>query len=367
MAHRARSVTTPVILGVAAMALSACASNTALLSPRYPARLPQGNGSGGHAEVGPRHGGPQQSDPDHRGGTWKPYQVNGQWYYPADEPDYDQIGIASWYGDAFNGKPTADGEIFDTQAYTAAHKTLPLPSIVEVTNLDNGRSMQLRLNDRGPFVGDRLIDLSKGAADKLGILRPGLARVRVRYIGQAPSEPTGPPEDKPWRDNDVQYASATPPPRTVKQQAPQSQQQRRAILPPIPGTLARLDDATLQPLSVPDSNTKTPIAAEMPRADGLAAPTPEKRRAISTHAAGLPAAPAGRFAIQAGAFSIRANAEKCATELASVGQTEIVSTERNGAVLYRVYVRMRGQATAEDALNQVATNGYRDAKIIDAE
>ena len=344
------------------MALSACASNTALLNPRYPARLPQDGGPGHQAQGGPRHGGPQHSDPDHRGGTWKPYQVNGQWYYPAAEPDYDQIGIASWYGDAFNGKPTADGEIFDTQAYTAAHKTLPLPSIVEVTNLDNGRSMQLRLNDRGPFVGDRLIDLSKGAADKLGVLRPGLARVRVRYIGPAPDGPAAPPEDKPWRDNDVQYASDTPAPRTVKSRAPQAQAQHKAVLPPVAGTLARLDDATLQPLSAPDPDDAAVAATEAPTAPVLDISPPAAAPGVLAEAA-----PVGRFAIQAGAFSSRANAEKCASQLASVGQTEISPTERNGATLYRVYVHMRGQATADDALNQVAANGYHDAKIIAAE
>jgi rare lipoprotein A len=359
MAHRARGVTTPIILGAAALALSACASNTALLNPRYPARLPQAqDGAHSQAQRTP-HGGPLRSDPDHRGGTWKPYQVNGQWYYPAAEPDYDQVGIASWYGDAFNGRPTADGEIFDMQAYTAAHKTLPLPSIVEVTNLDNGRSMQLRLNDRGPFVGDRLIDLSKGAADKLGVLRPGLARVRVRYVGPAPDGPAAPPEDKPWRDNDVQYASATPPPRTVK---PQSQPQHKAVLPPIPGTLAKLDDATLQPLSAPDPDDTALAVAETPAAAVQDAP-----RLPTASPVVAEAAPAGRFAIQAGSFSSRANAEKCASQLASVGQTEISPTERNGAILYRVFVHMRGQATADNALSQVAANGYRDAKIITAE
>ncbi len=234
MAHRARSITTPVILGVAAMALSACASNTALLNPRYPARLPS-NGqdrSGQQAQAGPRGG-------SHTGGTWKPYEVNGHWYYPEDQPDYDQVGMASWYGDAFNGKPTADGEIFDMYGFTAAHKTLPLPSLVEVTNLDNGKSMQVRVNDRGPFVGDRLIDLSKGAADQLGVLRPGLARVRVRYVGPAP--------DAPSRDTQVQYAQAAPPPRTPRPQpAPQRQTLASA------GALPKLDEATLQSLHDPD-------------------------------------------------------------------------------------------------------------------
>ncbi|MEI7931723.1 MAG: septal ring lytic transglycosylase RlpA family protein, partial [Alphaproteobacteria bacterium] len=117
----------------------------------------------------------------------RPYEIRGQWYTPAEQPDYDETGTGSWYGEAFQGKPTANGEVFDMNQVSAAHKTLPLPSMVEVTNLDNGKSLTVRVNDRGPFVDGRIIDLSKGAADELGVLRPGLARVRVRYVGPAPA------------------------------------------------------------------------------------------------------------------------------------------------------------------------------------
>jgi rare lipoprotein A len=112
----------------------------------------------------------------------KPYQVQGQWYYPADEPGYDEVGLASWYGDAFHGGPTANGEIFDMNMVGAAHKTLPLPSYVEVTALDTGRTIVVRLNDRGPFVANRIIDLSRRAAQLLGVDRQGVARVRVRRV-----------------------------------------------------------------------------------------------------------------------------------------------------------------------------------------
>ncbi|RYG87604.1 MAG: septal ring lytic transglycosylase RlpA family protein [Alphaproteobacteria bacterium] len=119
-------------------------------------------------------------------GTMRPYQVRGRWYRPSEQPDYDQTGLASWYGDAFNGRPTATGERFDMNALTAAHKTLPLPALVEVTNLENGRRVVLRVNDRGPFVDDRIIDLSRGAATELGLIQRGVGRVRVRYVGPAP-------------------------------------------------------------------------------------------------------------------------------------------------------------------------------------
>ncbi len=119
-------------------------------------------------------------------GTMRPYQIRGRWYHPAEDPDYEEIGMASWYGPGFDGRPTATGERFDQNALTAAHKTLPLPGLVEVTNLDNGRTVVLRLNDRGPFVDGRIIDLSRGAADELGLLQRGVGRVRVRYLGPAP-------------------------------------------------------------------------------------------------------------------------------------------------------------------------------------
>ena len=119
-------------------------------------------------------------------GTMRPYQIRGRWYRPAEQPDYDETGMASWYGDAFNGRPTATGERFDMHAMTAAHKTLPLPALVEVTNLANGRSVILRVNDRGPFVDNRIIDLSRGAAGELDMLQQGVGRVRVRYVGPAP-------------------------------------------------------------------------------------------------------------------------------------------------------------------------------------
>lgn len=134
----------------------------------------------------------------------RPYEINGRWYAPAADPDYDETGIASWYGDAFHGKPTANGEIFDMNAVSAAHTTLPLPSVVEVTNLDNGRTLIVRINDRGPFVDGRIIDLSRAAAEELGVRQAGLARVRVRYLGPGPADwPSTAP---------VQYARAAPAP-----------------------------------------------------------------------------------------------------------------------------------------------------------
>lgn len=119
-------------------------------------------------------------------GTMRPYQIRGRWYRPAEQPNYDEIGLASWYGAQHNGRPTSTGERFDMSALTAAHKTLPLPSLVEVTNRANGRRVILRVNDRGPFVDSRIIDLSRAAAEELGLLSQGVGEVRVRYVGRAP-------------------------------------------------------------------------------------------------------------------------------------------------------------------------------------
>lgn len=115
----------------------------------------------------------------------KRYTIMGRSYTPKHDPDYHKTGEASWYGPGFHGKPTANGETFDKRAMTAAHKTLPLNSMVRVTNLDNGRSVTVRLNDRGPFIGDRIIDMSEAGAEALGFVHDGIANVRVRYLGPA--------------------------------------------------------------------------------------------------------------------------------------------------------------------------------------
>ncbi len=113
-----------------------------------------------------------------------PYNIAGIWYYPERDLTYDETGIGSWYGDEFAGRLTANGEIFDPSAITAAHKTLPMPSVVRVTNLDNGKSLVVRINDRGPFVSGRIIDLSREAARLIGYKEDGLARVRVQILAE---------------------------------------------------------------------------------------------------------------------------------------------------------------------------------------
>ncbi len=116
----------------------------------------------------------------------QPYSVNGATYVPREEPGYDAVGIASWYGRRYHGRRTASGEIFDMNLATAAHPTLPFGTRVQVTNLENGRSVVLRINDRGPFVRRRIIDVSRRAAQVLGFVQKGTARVRVQLVQPAP-------------------------------------------------------------------------------------------------------------------------------------------------------------------------------------
>ena len=120
-----------------------------------------------------------------QGGVYKvgnPYKIMGKWYYPKEDYDYSEVGTASWYGEDFHAKRTANGEKYDMYSLTAAHRTLPLPSIVKVTNLENGRSLVLRINDRGPYAKNRIIDVSKRASQLLGFQTQGTTKVRVEVM-----------------------------------------------------------------------------------------------------------------------------------------------------------------------------------------
>ena len=171
----------PVVLVVIGLVLSGCAKTEkkAALDPFA------GTGSPVYKGKGPV---PWGGGKRHVG---KPYQVAGRTFVPKEQPNYDKTGMASWYGEDFNRRKTSNGEWFDMERLTAAHPTLPLPSYVKVTNLDNGREVVVRVNDRGPFVGTRVIDLSKRTAEVLDFKRKGKAEVRVQFIGPAPLDDNG--------------------------------------------------------------------------------------------------------------------------------------------------------------------------------
>jgi rare lipoprotein A len=311
-----------------ALSLVACAT------PKYDVGRPM---------IGARNAAPRPSDmvgPTGKPlrGTEKPYQINGVWYYPKEDRDYNVVGTGSWYGEQFHNRRTANGEIFDMDIPSAAHKTLPLPSLVEVTNLDNGRRMIVRVNDRGPFVGDRVIDLSKAAAEELGYRRQGVAKVRVKYIGPAPKSVFDPPR---------QYARAPSraEPSVRGFEAIQEPPQRVQVLP----AKSEPEWSPSPSLSAPPINPPDPVKRASP---------------LTTTASVTPAAKAG-FRIQAGAFSSRENAEKAVQQLALAGSARIEPLERPSGTLYRVVVAAGDDEGEAWSLRQrVEALGYAGATVL---
>jgi len=286
-------------------------------------------------------------------GTDKPYQVGGIWYVPKAQPHYNETGVASWYGDAFHLKPTADGEIFDKDLPSAAHTTLPLPSLVEVTNLDNGKKLIVRVNDRGPFVDNRIIDLSHEAARELGYDRQGLAHVRVRYIGPAPA-----------LANDVSRRYAylgpkTPSPAAAPPAPPKRDPDAVFTAAPLPKAPAMIVQASLGPLPT--------AAASGPRAPLIGDHLPDLRtpRATAPAASRIERSTTASFRVQAGAFSTAENARKAAAQLAAAGPARVEPLSRNGATLYRVVVDgAADQDAAEELRQKVADAGFADARVL---
>ena len=263
-----------------------------------------------------------------------PYQTDGIWYYPREQPDYDETGIASWYGAQFHGKRTSNGEIFDSNALTAAHRTLPMPVNVRVTNLENGRSLVVRVNDRGPFARGRIIDVSKHAAELLGFYGTGTAKVRVTYVSRAPLPNGTIPSDTP-----TAIAAALP--------AAPTGQVEMAALTPVPGVIVvPAPPPAASPAQLPPAS---PEIVVQPTGQVTQVPVP-----AVTH-----------IYVQAGAFSIRSNAERLKDRLASAGNLFISSIDRKGQRLYRVRIGPFDDVSAADAaLSRVLGLGSNDAKII---
>lgn len=265
----------------------------------------------------------------------KPYQVRGVWYYPKEQPRYDEIGMASWYGDQFHNHYTADGEVFDMNLPSAAHKTLPLPSLVEVTNLANGRKVLVRVNDRGPFVDGRVIDMSKAGAEALGFVASGLTRVRVRYVGQAPDPPT-------------QVASSAASPSTGRLAAAPDQ---RASA----GRSARSpEDRPVQTAAT------TPVPGRRPSQQTTVSPAPLPD--VDSLLAGGGSA---SYELLAGPFATEAAAKGFAANLSVSGLPEVQPVDRQGLTLYRVVVHgLAGPDEASAARRQAIALGVRDPVIL---
>jgi len=252
-----------------------------------------------------------------------PYEANGRWYVPTPEPGYSETGIASWYGPTFHGQPTASGENFDQEAMTAAHPTLPIPSLVQVTNLENGREIIVRVNDRGPFVGERLIDLSRRSAEVLGFEQAGQARVHVRYLGPAPRRVD---------------SAATP------------------VQTPVAAS-------TVTPTSGPTSLLPAPV--ETTRADDDLAGAPlggSPPRQVATYA---PPAAEGAFYAQVGAFADLTNAHRIRDAVSAAGPVAVdVRRTASGGELFRVRVGpWNTREEAEAARRQLASLGFGEAIV----
>lgn len=259
-----------------------------------------------------------------------PYQIDGTWYIPAHEPDYDEIGVASWYGADFHGRLTASGEIFDMTVPTGAHPTLPIPSLVEVTNLENGNSIIVRINDRGPFRDGRLIDLSARGAELLGFRDSGVARVRVRYVGQAPREPLATAQTLAPRPGSAPGPATQPAPRPTR---PQLMAEAAPGQAPAPGTtVTPVRNQAPAPGPAPGRQQRPRSEAQPTGATGS--------RSAGTAAAAIPPGHGPMF-LQVGAFARRANAERAGQAAGSIGTVRIVEPQpgaTGGAALYRVLV-----------------------------
>ncbi|PWC66148.1 hypothetical protein TSH58_20030 [Azospirillum sp. TSH58] len=269
----------------------------------------------------------------------KPYQVNGVWYYPAEDYSYSETGIASWYGPGFHQKVTANGEVYDQNELTAAHKTLPMPSLVRVTNLDNGRSLVVRINDRGPYANGRIIDMSRRGAQLLGFEGTGTAKVRVQILAEesravAAAARQGTPAP-------MLAELDGPPPKA----APRGSVEVSGAVRPTPAAVTRA------PVPPP-----TTVAGDM--VDGRFVPAPV--------VAELPVKPYEQIYVQVGAFGSQDNVTRVRARLASLGQpAQVTQTVAGRQRLQRVRVGPLASVESADAvLNQILQAGLTDAKIV---
>ncbi|MBU0582715.1 MAG: septal ring lytic transglycosylase RlpA family protein [Alphaproteobacteria bacterium] len=313
----------------------------------------------------------------------KPYKVRGKVYYPKEEKNYAKTGLASWYGDAFHGRLTANGEIYDMTHLTAAHPTMPLPSYARVTNTENGSSVVVRVNDRGPYAHGRLIDLSKRAAEMLDYTHSGVATVKVEYMGRAPLD-----------GQDDEYLMASYRPGDVAPDPSDGLPTGVMIAMNGPTPTASVSSAVSFPGELADAGNLAlpafgPIAPERPAPDAVGAPfamaslsyaqsTPS--RASTAFAAlesqgltpdavvrswkrmndGAPGTPAEPY-IAAGSFTLEAEAEQLARTLAAFGRTEIETSEIDGTLWYGVNLRPDGRGSLDDLLQSAWQSGASDA------
>lgn len=306
-------------------------------------------------------------------GTMRPYTIRGRTYRPAEQPDYNETGQASWYGQYHHGRSTSTGERFDMNALTAAHKTLPLPSMVEVTNPANGRRVLLRVNDRGPFVDNRIIDLSRGAADALGLLNQGVGEVRVRYAGRAPrsgggmrladvgSRAANPPVERVPAPSNASSSTARPYHEVVRDQPRQATPARPSSRPSTTPNYPRtrrdvpIPDQPLPPV-MPPRDAPLVAAKPVPVPVPVYTPPPPPPASASVQAS-------GPYRVQVMSFDERAFADGIARRVG--GDAVVESFERSGRTLYRVIVGSGADREGAERLRQaIIARGFADALLI---
>lgn len=286
-----------------------------------------------------------------------PYQINGVTYYPAEDFRYDETGIASWYGPGFHAKLTANGEDYDQNAMTAAHRTLPMPSFVRVTNLDNGRTVVLRVNDRGPYARGRIIDISRRGAQLLGFDQAGTARVRVqvlteesRQIADALRAQGRTAPDAASKGSGVLIARVTPPPTDPKASAaPRSTVAVERLEAPggVKASAAPNGGAGTPPIT-----GSAPAVPVPPDPTGLGPTTTPKRTQLF---------------IQVAALSSEEGAKLLSQRLTGYGKVVIQPVvAANGQRLQRVRIGPLasvddGDRTLDDVINR---GGYPDARLV---
>lgn len=278
-------------------------------------------------------GGDTISTGDGRYKVGSPYQIKGVWYYPAEDFEYSETGIASWYGPGFHGKDTANGETYDQNDLTAAHRTLPMPSAVRVTNLENGRSIVLRINDRGPFARGRIIDVSRRGAQLLGFEKNGVAKVRVDIL---------PDESRQLKTAAINGSS-----RQIQVAA----SPREAVA-----------SAPLPAPTQPGVHETRPAATPTPvRTTSLPPPV---EPVLSKEVEVLPVSPTGIY-VQAGAFSSLENALRMRDQLFNMGPTQISRFAVSGTEIYRVRIGpLQTVEVADATLSRVVNSGVSEAQLI---
>jgi rare lipoprotein A len=294
------------------------------------------------------------------------YRVNGETYVPRYQPDYVEEGMASWYGPGFHGGKTANGESFDEEELTAAHRTLPLPSIVRVTLLSTGKSAYVRVNDRGPFAHNRIIDVSRGVAEKIGLIRAGVGKVRVEYLdreskkfaelladGRSPKSIDI--ESEVLNANTEELPPATLTARVEPGAAPVSEVVSQDLMPPASANASQV---------VPAASTKPAANTPFDLADAneiASSPTPVQAASVSD----IASAGIGQSYVQIGAFQNEANAARLVKTYAQVNGLKVEKKiNSQGITLYHVRQGPFADASAiERALGALKALGA-DAKIV---